>query len=134
MTKLVEPMARITPIVALLLVVSPALARDLGQWTERSKALSEWYRTLMQPDNPLIPCCGEADAYWADSFEVEGDHYVAIVTDDRELPFRPVIPPGTRIPVPNAKMKFDAGNPTGHGVIFIGVAGRVLCYVGPGGV
>jgi hypothetical protein len=31
-------------------------------------------------------------------------------------------------------MKWDAGNPTGHGVIFIGVGGQVYCYVTPGGV
>ena len=35
----------------------------------------------MQPDNKATSCCGEADAYEADSFEVEGDHYIAIVTN-----------------------------------------------------
>jgi hypothetical protein len=25
--------------------------------------------------------CGEADAFEADAFEVEGDHYVAVITD-----------------------------------------------------
>lgn len=108
--------------------------RDLGQWTDRQEVVGEWYRSLMQPDNPWVSCCGEADAYWADSFEVEGDHYVAIVTDERDLPFRPAIPSGTRVPVPNAKMKVDAGNPTGHGVLFVGPGGSVFCYVAPGGV
>ena len=28
--------------------------------------------------NPAISCCGEADAFEADSFEVHGDQYVAI--------------------------------------------------------
>ena len=28
----------------------------------------------------------------------------------------------------------DEGNPTGHGIIFIGPAGQVYCYVTPGGV
>jgi hypothetical protein len=26
-------------------------------------------------------------------------------------------------------MKWDAGNPTGHGIIFIGPQGQVYCYV-----
>ena len=30
---------------------------------------------------------------------------------------------GTRIPVPNRKMKWDKGNPTGHGIIFINLLG-----------
>src|SRR5262245_56291546 len=25
----------------------------------------------MQIDNPFLSCCGEADAYWADNFEVD---------------------------------------------------------------
>ena len=41
---------------------------------------------------------------------------------------------GTRIPVPNRKMKWDKGNPTGHGIIFISTMGDVYCYITPGGV
>jgi len=127
--------------VALVLAAGAAhtsSARDLGlgtQWADPvpDRTVAEWYRFLMQPDNPMVPCCGEADAYWADSFEVDGDHYVAIITDDRAVPFRNPVPPGTRVVVPNAKLKFDAGNPTGHGIVFIGGGGAVLCYVAPGG-
>jgi hypothetical protein len=57
-----------------------ASARDYGQWETTDPETREWYQALMQPDNPAVSCCGEADAYWADSFEVEGDKYVAIVT------------------------------------------------------
>jgi len=46
-------------------------------------------------------CCGEADAFEADQFVAKGDHYVAIITDGKT-----VYPPGTRIPVPNEKMKW----------------------------
>src|SRR5580693_4411641 len=37
----------------------------------------------LAPDNPAVSCCGEADAFEADAFEVEveGDHYIAIITD-----------------------------------------------------
>jgi hypothetical protein len=80
---------------------------------------------------------GEADAYWADSYEVEGDHYVAIITDERpDGPLaRAHIDVGTRIIVPNAKIKWDQGNPTGHGVIFLRSDDKwVYCYAPPGGV
>jgi len=89
----------------------------------------EWFQSLMQPDNPYMSCCGEADAFEADTFEVDGDHYVAVITDGKG-----VLPSGTRINVPNQKMKWDRGNPTGHGIIFIGNQGQVYCYVAPGGV
>lgn len=83
----------------------------------------------MQPDAPLVSCCGEADAFEADTFEVEGDHYIAIITDGRG-----VLANGTRIIVPNGKMKWDKGNPTGHGIIFIGHGNSLYCYVAPSGV
>lgn len=132
-------------IAALLLLSScaePSFARDSGQWGATPNEVSTWYRRLMEPDFPTIPCCGDADAYYADSFEVEGDHYVAIITDERTVPNRPPIPIGTRIRVPNHKLKYDDGNPTGHGVIFVQWRNgnqdpdgwHVLCYVVPGGV
>jgi hypothetical protein len=116
-------------ITTLALASLPALARDNGQWEHQPAAIRQWFQTLMQPDHPRISCCGESDAYEADSFEVEGDHYVAVITDGKG-----VIALGTRIPVPNHKMKWDAGNPTGHGIIFIGTQGQVFCYVTPGGI
>jgi hypothetical protein len=119
-----------------LLILSAlyAIARPSAQWNSSSPAVAEWFANLMQPDHPRLSCCGEADAFEADTFEVEGDHYVAIITDGRG-----VLPTGTRVVVPNSKMKYDAGNPTGHGVIFLGTAiigssvREVYCYVAPGG-
>lgn len=132
-------------------IVHRALARDGGQWSDQPAAVRKWFQGLMQPDNPAQSCCGEADAYEADLYEQEGDHYVAIITDGHGD-----IANGTRIPVPNFKMKWDQGNPTGHGVIFLststtrsdpptpgyvyvlwngGNQARLLyCYVAPGGV
>lgn len=116
-------------------VIWPAVALDSGQWEGQDKRVRQWFQMLMQPDNPSISCCGEADAYEADSYEVDGDNYVAIVTDTRDdAPLgRPHIDPGTKFKVPNSKMKWDEGNPTGHGIIFVR-HGDVLCYVAPGGV
>jgi hypothetical protein len=67
-----------------------------------------------------MSCCAEADAYWADSFEVDGDRYVAIITDERpDGPLgRPHRESGEKIVVPNHKIKWDDGNPTGHGIIY----------------
>ncbi|HVY56805.1 MAG TPA: hypothetical protein VHA77_03055 [Xanthobacteraceae bacterium] len=113
----------------LLLLSVPALARDNGQWSNVPINVRKWFQSLMRPDFPMSSCCGEADAYEADSYEVEGDHYVAIITDGKGA-----IPNGTRIPVPNSKMKWDKGNPTGHGIIFLGSERQVYCYVAPGGV
>ena len=90
----------------------------------------------MRPDNPHMPCCGLADAYWADSYEVNGNQYVAIITDTRDekpLGRTQHIEAGTRVAVPNSKIKWDRGNPTGHGIIFIGYGGEVYCYLPPGG-
>ena len=117
--------------IALLAVVAcaPAVARDNGQWDGKPAHVRQWFQQLMQPDNPRVSCCGEADAFEADSFEVDGDHYVAIITDGKGT-----IPNGSKFPVPNHKMKWDDGNPTGHGIIFIGPAGQIYCYVTPGGV
>jgi hypothetical protein len=58
-------------------------ARDNGQWGNNPAAIRQWFQNLKRPDNPYMSCCGEADAFEADQFEVEGDHYVAIITDGK---------------------------------------------------
>lgn len=106
-------------------------ARDLGQWEGSDPAIRLWFESLRQPDNPGISCCGEADAYWADKIEVEGDKVFATITDTRpDAPLRrPHVPPGTRIEIPPHKLKWDRGNPTGHTVIFLAPNLHVYCFV-----
>ena len=116
-------------ILALIFWASFAQARPGPQWAGEPVAVREWFQNLMQPDNPGHSCCGEADAFEADSFEVKGDHYIAIITDGKGI-----IPNGTRIEVPNQKLKWTDGNPTSHGQIFIGSSGQVYCYVTPSGI
>jgi hypothetical protein len=118
-----------------VLSICKAPARDLGQWDAVDPAQRQWFNELKQPDYPFLSCCGEADAYWADSYEVEGNQYVAIITDARDdIKLRRAhIEAGTRLAVPNSKIKWDSGNPTGHGIIFIGYLSQVLCYLPPGG-
>ncbi len=114
--------------------VKPALARDNGQWGD--SAVSEWYRTLMQPDNPTISCCGEADAYWCDGLHVKDGKTFCTITDDRpdEPRQRAHIDVGTQIEIPDAKLKWDRGNPTGHAIVFLASGGWVYCFVQNGGV
>jgi hypothetical protein len=110
-------------------VLMSAHARDNGQWAAVPNDVRMWFKGLTQPDDPTVSCCGEADAFEADSFEVVGDNYVAIITGGHGD-----FPTGSRILVPNNKLKWDKGNPTGHGIIFIGSAANVLCYVTPSGI
>lgn len=114
-----------------------AMARDGVDWDSiHTPEVSKWYGSLMQPDNPNVSCCGVADAYWADDFLVDGDKYIAVITDTRDdKPLgRPHIAPGTKVVVPNHKLKYDQGNPTGHGVIFVNTGLTVYCYVVPSGI
>jgi len=98
--------------------------------------LDGWYASLMQPDNPSISCCGKADAYWCDIINVKDGKTFCTITDDRDDgPLgRPHVPVGTQIEIPNYKLKWDRGNPTGHAIVFLGVAGHVFCFVQAGGV
>lgn len=100
-----------------VLSICKAPARDLGQWDGVDPLHRQWFNGLMQPDRPNLSCCGEADGYWADSYEVKGDQYVAIITDTRDdtkLGRRQHIEAGTRVAVPNSKIKWGSGNPTGR--------------------
>ncbi len=116
---------------SLLNLTSSVQAKDNGQWEDTSPSIKEWYRNLMQPDNPRISCCGEADAYWTDAIEVVDGKTYAIVTDTRDDgPLsRPHIDSGTRVFVPDHKLKWDKGNPTGHTVSFINTDKNVICFV-----
>jgi hypothetical protein len=121
--------AALIAVVLFLAAYAISHARPGPQWAGEPANIREWFQELRQPDNPYMSCCGEADAFEADTFEIDGDHYVAVITDGKG-----VLPAGTRINVPNQKIKWDRGNPTGHGIIFIGNQGQVYCYVAPGGV
>jgi hypothetical protein len=125
--------AKMRVIIALLLLVDPVAAQDLGRWNGQSPDVRKWVQNLIQPNCPFMSCRGNAGASWADTFEADDDPNSAIIKDDRPDPplGRPHDDPGERIAV--ADEKWDQENPTGHGVIFIATGGRVCCYVPPGG-
>ncbi len=105
----------------------PAYPRELtpGQWAQNDPETSAWYKRQMMPDHPKSPCCGEADAYWADEVHVDTKgNVIAVVTDDRDdVPLgRSPVPMGTRYIVPANKVvdaRVQGGNPTGHTIIFL---------------
>jgi hypothetical protein len=115
----------------LLIMVHLASAKDVGQWENSDPRIKEWYRSLMRPDAPNVPCCGESDAYYADKVTTRGDKTYATITDTRpDAPLgRPHIPPGTEFEIPPEKLKWDRGNPTGHNVLFVSSQGTVWCFV-----
>ena len=120
-------------VIAFLLVVhlAGARARDNGQWQNSDPAVVEWFKTLMRPDAPTSSCCGEADAYWCDDISVrEGKTYCRITDDRPDAPLgRPHRDVGTEYQIPDEKLKWDRGNPTGHSIIFLSVADYVFCFV-----
>jgi hypothetical protein len=63
----------------IVLSICKAPAHDLGQWDGVDPAHRQWFNGLKQPEYPHLSCCGLADAYWADSYEVYGNQYVAII-------------------------------------------------------
>lgn len=118
------------------LFVCGVSARDSGQWENTDPAIREWYQSLMQPDVPTASCCGEADAYWADEIHVRGGKTYAKITDDRpdEPRGRPHVDVGTEFEIPDNKLKWDRGNPTGHAILFLSRGGYVFCFVQGGGI
>lgn len=114
-----------------LFMTTQAPARDDGQWEGGDPAVREWYKGLMRPDVPAFSCCGEADAYWCDDISVRNNKTYCKITDPR--PDEPLRRPhraiGTEFEIPNDKLKYDRGNPTGHAVLFISSTGLVYCFV-----
>lgn len=110
---------------------SYAYPHDSGQWENVDPATREWFQTLMMPDAPKTSCCGEADAYWCDAITVRYGHTFCRITDDRvDGPLkRSHIDVGTEIEIPDHKLKWDRGNPTGHSIVFMSAQRFVYCFV-----
>lgn len=117
-------------------LIGSVRAKDVGQWEASDPAVREWYKSLMQPDNPSASCCGESDAYWADEVHVRDGKTYATITDDRpdEPLRRPHIPVGTEILVPDHKLTWKYGNPVGHNILFVTTGGHVYCFIQGSGI
>jgi hypothetical protein len=96
----------------------------------RTQLIAEILREYERSGDAMRHLNAKGQIAWkASPWMVDEDRYVAIITDGKGD-----IPNGTKIPVPNHKLKWDQGNPTVHGIIFIGLQGQVYCYIVPGGV
>lgn len=118
----------------------PSFAVDHGY--DRESPRTQWFESLMMPDQPQSKCCGKADAYEADIYENNHNGtWTVTVTNGREITFpdgtkRPGIPDGTKFIVPDSKVNPPVdGNPTGHAWIFLKIdieSGRpvgIYCFV-----
>jgi hypothetical protein len=115
---------------------SYAHAIDRGQWENSDPVVKEWFAHLMMPDQPKTSCCGIADAYWCDIIHVkEGKTFCTITDDQDDRPIGRVhVPIGTEVLIPDYKLTYKDGNPTGHSLVFMSSAGYVFCFVQNGGV
>jgi hypothetical protein len=122
--------------------LSSARAGDAGfydatRMNEADRLVLAWFK-----EKAVQMCCGEADAFEADDFDQKDGEYIAIVTDGKANMWRPGLPNGTRIRVPNSQIRWMPRNPTGHGVLFVrrgwnaAVPGSiyVYCYFPPTGL
>lgn len=74
-------------------------------------------------------CCGPADSYYADRYVIKGAEFYAVVTDDRVVEGRPVVPVGTEIRIPQIVLDvYHQGNPTGHVILFLASGQYPICY------
>jgi hypothetical protein len=107
--------------------------------------IDQWYARAMRSDIGTLQtpasCCGIADAFWADGpvevTKIDGKVEVRVtLTDERSIPGRAHIPPGTKVLIPPQVMdKWHQGNPTGHRVVFIvGMSTIALCYFDDTGI
>lgn len=122
---------RFVSIVLALCIATSAFAKDDGQWENADPTIRNWYSGLTQPDNPSASCCGETDAYWCDTIHIRGQKTFCAITDTRDdAPLhRRHIDVGTEFEIPNHKLKWNEGNPTGHAIIFLSKGDYVYCFV-----
>ena len=81
-------------LVALMVMMSSAGARDLGQWENSDPEIRAWYQALRMPDAPFTPCCGQSDAYYCDHvFANEAGQFCRITDTRADGPLmRPPVP------------------------------------------
>lgn len=121
-------------IVLMLTVTTAAQARDYGQWEDTDPEIRQWYRSLIQPDNAPVSCCGEADSYFC-SEHSSGPQIYCIIEDDRDNVKlrRAPVPNGTKVYIPHNKLNRDS-NPIGRSIVFMSSGGFVYCFISAGGV
>ena len=64
---------KLVGITLLMLVASPVLARDNGQFAQSSPEICQWFRSQTSPKTG-IHCCSEADGTYAEE-DIRDGHY-----------------------------------------------------------
>jgi hypothetical protein len=138
-------------VVLIIFLPHRSYGMDVGQWEGTDPEIKRWYQAIMQPDNPAVSCCGEADSYECDDFGTETDpntnkqYNYCKITDDRpdEPRKRKHWDIGEKFIIPDNKMKWGPNdpqkvelnipridrNPTGHNIVFLSRGGYVYCFV-----
>lgn len=92
--------------------------------TSKAKSDAGWWQT------PAVrACCSEADAVYADKWELRGDKVLAEVTGGgpRNHSWAPI---GRVFEVPLEKVIHEPGNPTGRAILFLRPSDLyVYCFV-----
>lgn len=128
-------LALIFSIAALIASVVPAPAMDHGFSDLPQPHTPEmlWIETRKMPGLPPrnSSCCGKGDVYYADIYTRNPDgSYEAEITEGSAIKYpdgtyRPAIPNGTKFHVDAFRVNPpEDGNPTGHGIVFLGVGGE----------
>ncbi len=122
-------------VVGMALAVSPAFARDDGQWANQPPEIQEWFRSVMQPgwegtNSQGRSCCGEADAF---DVALAGDGPGGAIMV-KILNGKGLIPDGTLVIVPHDKLQPKYGNPLDSYILFIGSGGQIYCLIPKSGV
>jgi hypothetical protein len=112
--------SRVCLVVACVAIAGAARATDAGQWAGSSPEVQQWFRSLMQPDHPMVSCCGEADGFPVAHWEAAGP-------DQKD--YRVTLEDGRTFFVLAEKAQWRYGNPTGRDILFVGSGGTVYCFV-----
>lgn len=130
-------------IAAAVLFVATSATCNAAGWDSNDPKIKAWFA-----EAPVRSCCGEGDAYEADEFLDAKDGVTLIITDDGKnlchdewdeeggtyKSCKTAVPAGTRIFVPEDKLKYAPKNPTGHGVVFLRQGNlEVICAWLPSG-
>ncbi len=102
-----------------LLMCTPALAHDNGQFSKVPDTVRAWFKSVKSPRG--IPCCDIADGHRTD-YDMHDNRYWVPIN-------------GKWLAVPPEAVIEDASNPTGDAVVWYSAYGdyvMIRCFV-PGG-
>lgn len=107
----------------LVAISAPLFAAGLGD--------SEFWQ-----NSTVSACCGTADSYCADYWELTKEGYVAVWINDTSKSPECIHhdKDGKRIAISVDKLQKEPRNTTGHGIIFINNKGEGTCYFPGAGI